>query len=75
METKTIKSIAVKGLRLQKYLNVYHAHGSQQKEATQKFVKVWGRSMAAHFLIKYDDAESLIWAMDEENLKLFIENF
>lgn len=31
--------------------------------------------MANHFLGKYDNADSLIWALDSENLELFIQKF
>jgi len=75
MTSRDKKSIAVKGLRLQKYLTAYHADGRQKKETKQKFVNVWGESMANHFLSKYDDAESLIWAFDQTNLELFIKKF
>jgi len=74
-DSRTIKSIAVKGLRLDNYLKTYWADGKQKQEAIDKFVAVWGNSMASHFLSKYDDAESLIWALDSKNLNLFIEKF
>ncbi len=46
------------------------------KEGTyNKFEYVWGAEMANHFLLKYSDAESLIWALDERNLRLFIDRF
>jgi len=75
MTSREKKSIAVNGLRLQKYLTAYHAGGRQKKEAKQKFVNVWGESMADHFLSKYNDSESLIWALDHINLELFIKKF
>jgi hypothetical protein len=31
--------------------------------------------MAEHFLSKYDDVDSLIWALDNTNLDLFIKLF
>lgn len=74
MDSRLAKSIAIKGLRLEKYLNAYNTE-SNKEEALKKFVAVWGSSMASHFLSKYDDAESLIWAFDSDNLELFIEKF
>lgn len=83
MDSRLAKSIAVKGLRLQKYLEAYQGTGDDDKERVlqrrqqtlQKFGAVWGSSMASHFLTKYNDAESLIWAFDSDNLELFIEKF
>ena len=75
IDSKTIKSIATKGLRLQKYLTAYHCGEKGKKEVIQKFIYVWGDSLASHFLIKYDDAENMIWAFDRKNLDLFIEKF
>lgn len=49
--------------------------GNQKNETTQKFAAVWGDHLAGHFLSKYDDAESLIWALDSENLNLFVTRF
>jgi len=75
MTPRDIKSIATKGLRLDRYLKIYDADGSQKKEVVKKFEFVWGSNMAAHFLTKYDDAESLIWALDSDNLQLFADKF
>lgn len=75
MESREIKSIATKGIRLQNYLNAFHRDGNQKQEAINKCFAVWGDTMASHFLLKYDDAESLIWALDSKNLDLFIEKF
>lgn len=69
------KRILIKALRLEKYFRAYNVLGSQKDEAFRKFEQVWGTAMANHFLSKYDDAESLIWALDSNNLELFIKNF
>lgn len=75
MDSRAIKSIATKGLKLQKSLDAYNQGGNQKNETTQKFAAVWGDHLAGHFLSKYDDAESLIWALDSENLNLFVTRF
>lgn len=75
MDSRTIKSVATKGIRLQSYLNAYHRDGEQKEESVKKFVAVWGNHLAAHFLLKYDDAEELIWALDSNNLELFVSKF
>lgn len=75
MDSNSAKRITLKGLRLQECLNDYKGEGSNKEQALKKFVAVWGSSMASHFLMKYDDAESLIWALDSDNLELFIDNF
>lgn len=75
MDSRLVKSIAVKGLRLEKYLKAYQKEESLKKQTVEKFGAVWGPSMASHFLSKYNDAESLIWAFDGDNLELFIEKF
>lgn len=75
MNSNDIKKLSLLGLRLQKYLNAYHRSENNKGEALQKFKDVWGPSMASHFLMKYDDAESLIWAFDNDNLKLFLDKF
>lgn len=75
MDSTLVKRIALKGLRLQECLNDYQGTESSKEQALKKFVAVWGTSMASHFLIKYDNAESLIWAFDSDNLELFIDKF
>lgn len=75
MDSRLAKTIATKGIRLGKFLKAYQDNDTQKQEVSQKFINVWGFNMAAHFLSKYDDAESLIWALDATNLKLFIEEF
>lgn len=75
MDSRLAKSIAIKGLRLQECLKDYQGEGNNKEQALKKFVAVWGSHMASHFLMKYDDAESLIWAFDSDNLELFIEKF
>ena len=74
INTRELKSLAIKGIRLQKYFDAYK-EDNQNQEVLNKFVNVWGSSMAAHFLINYDNAEALIWAFDSNNLELFIEKF
>ena len=75
MDSRLAKSIALKGLRLQECLNDYQSEGSNKEQALKKFVAVWGSSMASHFLSEHDDAKSLIWDFDDNNLELFIEKF
>lgn len=75
MDIHTVKRITLKGLRLQACLDDYQSEGSNKEQALKKFVAVWGPNMASHFLMKYDDAESLIWAFDSDNLELFIDKF
>lgn len=75
MEQK-IKKIISRAFALEKYIRAYNGLSTESKnQAVEKFTAVWGVGLAHHFLIKYDDAESLIWALDSENLNLFIENF
>lgn len=70
------RRILVKALRLQKAFNMYDSKNEDYKnEALTKFEAVWGITLANHFLGKYGDAESLIFALDDDNLKLFIEKF
>lgn len=65
----------VKVLKLDKCFRIYNESTKSKQEVLNKFISVWGESMAYHFLNKYDDAESLVWALDSQNLKLFIEKF
>lgn len=69
------KPTLIKGIRLEKYFKSYRENEGQRKQIIAKFTDVWGSSMADHFLSKYDDAESLIWAFDSKNLTLFIQKF
>lgn len=76
MDIPALKRIALKGLKLQECLNDYNqGEGNIKKQAIQKFINVFGEHLASHFLIKYDNAQSLIWAFDNENFELFIKNF
>ena len=75
MDSSLVKRIALKGLRLQECLNDYQGEGNNKEQALKKFVAVWGSSMASYFLSEHDDAKSLIWAFDDNNLELFIEKF
>lgn len=70
-----VKNQLVKALRLQKYFLAYQAGGNQKAQVIEKFTQVWGQRLAEHFLWKYDDAESLIWALDSENLQLYLDKF
>lgn len=74
-QSREFKGLLTKALKLQQCLNAYHADGRQRGEAFDKFQRVWGHSMANHFLSKYDDANTLIWALDLKNLNLFIKRF
>lgn len=70
------KNILVKAVRLQKYFDSYLESSDKKEQLVfEKFKNVWGENMASHFLSKYIDAESLIWAFDSRNLELFIEKF
>lgn len=68
------KTILTKSLKLQACLRDYN-EGIDKQAILSRFERTWGGQIASHFLIKYDDAESLIWALDGDNLKLFIEKF
>lgn len=74
VETRDLKKIAVLGIKLEKYLKSWNIE-EEKKEVGIKFTNVWGSQLAYHFLTKYDDAESMIWALDNENLELFITKF
>jgi len=72
------KNVLVKALRLQKCFDTLHSKKASNEEKLQvakKFESVWGDWMAGHFIWKYSDAESLIFAFDSKNLQLFIEKF
>lgn len=68
------KTILTKALKLDQCIKEYDA-GKYKEENLKKFEAVWGSHLASHFLMKYDNAESLIWALDDDNLKLFIDKF
>lgn len=70
-----VKKILLKSLRLEKCFKSYSNNAEQKREVFQKFEEVWGTTMANHFLGKYDCAESLISALDNENLELFVNHF
>lgn len=69
------KKILLKSYRLEKYFKAYATKEDQQNEVFEKFKQVWGGTLANHILSKYDNAESLIWALDDNNLELFIKHF
>lgn len=69
------RSILLKGLRLENCYKDYLSGGSGKQEAYKKFESVWGTMLANHFLSKYSDAKSLIYALDDENLALFVKLF
>jgi hypothetical protein len=69
------RSILLKGLRLENCIKDYLSGGSGKKGAYMKFESVWGTHLADHFLSKYSDAKSLIYALDDENLALFVKLF
>lgn len=72
METK---KILLKSIYLEKYFKSYPNSAEHKSKTFQKFEEVWGTTLANHFLGKYDNAESLIMALDDENLELFIKHF
>lgn len=74
MNTYQLKSLACKGISLQRFLEDYNT-GKNKSGTILKFKTVWGEQIGQHFLSKYDNAERLIWAFDNENLELFIEKF
>ena len=70
-----VKKTLLKAIRLEQCFKNYPTSAQAKKEVFDKFKAVWGESMANHFLGKYDNADSLIWALDSENLELFIKKF
>lgn len=70
-----VKKTLLKAIRLENCFKMYPESAQNKKEVYDKFKAVWGESMANHFLGKYDNADSLIWALDSENLELFITKF
>ena len=68
------KKHLIKALRLQKYFDAYR-NENRRSEIEEKFTQCWGAMLAQHFLSKYSTAEELIWALDTQNLRLFIERF
>lgn len=69
------KRMLLKAVKLEEYFKDYTRSEQAKKEVIAKFQAVWGVSMADHFLGKYDNADSLIWALDSDNLEKFIKNF
>jgi hypothetical protein len=74
VKIENLKKIAVLGIKLERCLKDWKIEG-RKKEVKGKFTNVWGPCFADHFLSKYENAESMIWALDEENLELFIKRF
>lgn len=74
MDSRTAKLLTLKGLRLEKLFIAAKERGRLDPIRT-KFTSVWGQTMADHFLSKYSDAESLIWALDGENMEKFVRHF
>jgi hypothetical protein len=71
-----VKKILLKSIKLQKAFDSYNNEDQiSKKEVFTMFEKTWGTSLANHFLGKYANAESLIWALDNENLELFMKLF
>jgi hypothetical protein len=70
-----VKKTLLKAIKLENFFKMYSTSAQAKKEAFDKFKAVWGENIANHFLGKYDNADSLIWALDSENLELFIEKF
>ena len=70
-----VKKTLLKSIKLENCFKIYPTSAQAKKEVFNKFKAVWGESMANHFLGKYDNADSLIWALDSENLELFIQKF
>ena len=66
-----IKKMLCKAINLDRCLKMYNDKEGNKKEVFSKFERVWGTSLANHFLGKYDAAESLIWALDQDNFNLF----
>ncbi len=71
-----VKKILLKSIKLQKAFDSYiNEDDFSKKEVFSMFEKTWGTSLANYFLGGYDNADSLIWALDSENLELFIQKF
>lgn len=71
-----LKAILLKGLIVEKYLENFHdGNEIQQREVCEKFEQVWGAEKGNYFLYKYENAESLILDLNEEDLAMFIEKF
>lgn len=70
-----LKTKLLKSYRLENCLRSYNDSEQEKKAIRDKFTSVWGSYLAGHFLSKYDNADSLIWALDDDNLKLFIDKF
>lgn len=69
------KTILLKPLRLQIFLDNYNQNKPNKQNTFEKFEHVWGSMLANHFLSKYLTAEELITNLDAENFQLFIDKF
>ncbi|MCG8748000.1 hypothetical protein [Tenacibaculum finnmarkense] len=78
LDERTLKIISLKGIKLQEDLTIWNSEEENKqakKEVLNKFINVWGKSMASHFLSKYSCADGLIWALDGDNSQLFFEKY
>lgn len=69
------RRILVKSIKLHKLIEGVKNKSIDFETIKAKFHAVWGEHIGSHFLSKYDDAESLIHALDSQNLELFIEKY
>jgi hypothetical protein len=72
---ENVKEILIKSSRLDKYFRSYEENDEKRAQVIDKFEAVWGSNLASHFLMKYNNAEDLILALDSDNLDKFIKNF
>lgn len=70
-----IKKTLLKAIRLENCFKMYPTSAQAKKEVFDKFKAVFWGKYGKHFLGKYDNTDSLIWALDSENLELFIQKF
>lgn len=70
-----VKTNLAKAIRLEQYFKAAEQSQENIEDLRIKFTSVWGETLANYFLSKYDNATSLIWALDSDNLELFIERF
>ena len=70
-----IKRTIIQGIKLDKWFMGFSSKEITRQEIFNKFEMVWGTSLADHFLSKYSTAESLIHALDSDNLELFMQHF
>ena len=71
-----VKKMLLKSLKLHNlFINAIKNPAQYESILRQKFIDVWGVNIGLHFLSKYNDAESLIWALDGENTQLFMDKF